>query len=123
MTGPVTKVPAAAVEANLKYMAQAALAPKKPKHSTKTRDDHVRGPRGPPVGGTRLLDRHDVCAIANVTYPTIWTWMRSGTFPRSRIVGGKSMWLSNEVDDWLAALPIRHLKGDSEEIGDSSELK
>jgi hypothetical protein len=38
--------------------------------------------------------------------------MRDGKFPRSRIVGGKSMWLLREVDDWLAALPVRPLKGD-----------
>ena len=62
----------------------------------------------------RLLDKTEVCAIANVTFPTVWAWMRAGTFPRSRIVGGKSMWLSTEVEQWLAALPIRKLKGDGE---------
>jgi predicted DNA-binding transcriptional regulator AlpA len=66
--------------------------------------------QGPP----RLLDKAQVCAIANVTYPTIWAWMRAGTFPRSRVVGGKSMWLSTEVDAWMATLPIRPLKGDTE---------
>ena len=35
------------------------------------------------------------------------------TFPRSRIVGGKSMWRSDEVEAWLDALPVRTLKGDS----------
>jgi hypothetical protein len=38
--------------------------------------------------------------------------MRNGTFPRSRVVGGRSMWRSDEIDAWLAALPIRPLKGD-----------
>jgi predicted DNA-binding transcriptional regulator AlpA len=61
-------------------------------------------------GVVRLLDKHDVCAIAGATYPTIWVWMRAGTFPRSRIVGGKSMWLSSEIDGWLAGLPLRPLK-------------
>ena len=42
--------------------------------------------------------------------------MRAGTFPRSRIAGGKSKWLSTEVDAWLAALPVRPLKGDDEEV-------
>jgi|SRR5262249_9748750 len=63
-------------------------------------------------GVVRLLGKHEVIAIAGVTYPTIWLWMRDGTFPRSRIVGGKSMWLSGEIADWLAALPVRPLKGD-----------
>jgi predicted DNA-binding transcriptional regulator AlpA len=73
---------------------------------------HVHGPRGPPV---RLLGRHDVCEIVGVTYATIWQMMRDGKFPRSRIVGGKSMWLSSEIDAWIAGLPIRRLKGDSDE--------
>ena len=64
--------------------------------------------QGPP----RLLSKSDVLAIANVTFPTIWSWMRSGKFPRSRVCGGKSMWLSTEIEEWLAALPVRTLKGD-----------
>jgi len=75
----------------------------------------VHGARAPPE---RLLDKAEVCHIANVTFPTVWQWMRDGKFPRSRVVGGKSMWLSSEVDRWLAALPVRPLKGDasSEEV-------
>jgi predicted DNA-binding transcriptional regulator AlpA len=61
----------------------------------------------------RLLSRPEILAIANVTYQTIWAWMRKGEFPRSRIVGGKSMWLSTEVDSWLAGLQVRPLKGDA----------
>jgi predicted DNA-binding transcriptional regulator AlpA len=56
-----------------------------------------------------------VLAIVGVTYPTLWTWMRAGTFPRSRICGGRSMWLSTEINDWLTGLPVRPLKGDDEE--------
>jgi predicted DNA-binding transcriptional regulator AlpA len=71
---------------------------------------HVHGARAPPVC---LVDKAQVCAIANVTFATIWAWMRAGKFPRSRVVGGKSMWLSTEVDQWLAELPVRALKGDA----------
>lgn len=67
--------------------------------------------QGPP----RLLDRHEVCAIAGVSYPTLWARMRAGTFPRSRVAGGKSMWLSTEIEAWMSALPVRVLKGDDEE--------
>jgi predicted DNA-binding transcriptional regulator AlpA len=63
----------------------------------------------PPV---RLLDKSDILAITGVTFPTVWSWMRAGQFPRSRVVGGKSMWLSTEVEDWLVKLPVRPLKGD-----------
>jgi predicted DNA-binding transcriptional regulator AlpA len=66
--------------------------------------------RAPPV---RLLNRHEVLALAGCSYPTLWAWMRAGKFPRSRIVGGKSMWLSTEIDEWLANLPLRPLKGDA----------
>jgi predicted DNA-binding transcriptional regulator AlpA len=65
-----------------------------------------------PRADTRLLSKAEVLAITGVTFPTVWTWMRNGTFPRSRIVGGKSMWFSTEVSAWLAELPIRRLKGD-----------
>jgi predicted DNA-binding transcriptional regulator AlpA len=64
--------------------------------------------QGPPY----LLDKAQVCAIANVSFPTVWAWMRAGQFPRSRVVGGKSMWVSTEIEAWMAALPVRPLKGD-----------
>jgi predicted DNA-binding transcriptional regulator AlpA len=80
-----------------------------------------KAPRDPGIipGGIRdrphrrLLSKSEVLAIARVSYPTLWTWMRNGTFPRSRVVGGRSMWLSDEIDAWLAELPIRPLKGDA----------
>jgi predicted DNA-binding transcriptional regulator AlpA len=63
----------------------------------------------------RLLSKAEVCRIVGATFPTIWAWQRAGKFPRARIVGGKSMWLTSEVDAWLAALPKRPLKGDAGE--------
>ena len=60
----------------------------------------------------RLRDKREILAITGLTYPTIWKMMRAGTFPRSRVVGGKSMWRSDEVDEWFDGLPIRRLKGD-----------
>jgi predicted DNA-binding transcriptional regulator AlpA len=71
-----------------------------------------RKPAPPPLT-ERLLDKHEVLAITGLSFPTIWSWMRAGRFPRSRIVGGKSMWLSSEVKGWLAGLPVRPLKGDA----------
>jgi prophage regulatory protein len=61
----------------------------------------------------RLLSKPEVMTITGLSYPTLWAWMRAGKFPRSRIVGGKSMWLSSEIDAWLAGLPVRPLKGDA----------
>jgi predicted DNA-binding transcriptional regulator AlpA len=66
--------------------------------------------KSPPA--VRLMSKAEVLAIANVSYPTVWSWMRSGRFPRSRIVGGQSMWVSTEINAWIANLPKRSLKGD-----------
>jgi predicted DNA-binding transcriptional regulator AlpA len=68
--------------------------------------------------GARLLAKRDVLAITNVSFPTIWAWMRAGKFPRARVVGGQSMWLSSDIEAWLASLPVRRLKGDSEKPAD-----
>ena len=103
-------LPAALVAANRKHQAKQALAGAPDTHS-KHDQTRVHAPRAPP--DTRLLSKPEVLAIANVTYPTLWAWMRAGGFPRSRVVGGRSMWLSTEVEAWLAELPIRHLKGDA----------
>ena len=61
----------------------------------------------------RLLDKAEILAITGVTFPTVWTWMRAGKFPRSRVAGGKSIWRSDEVEAWLDTLPVRKLKGDA----------
>ena len=60
----------------------------------------------------RLLNKHEILTIVGLTYPTVWKMMRDGLFPRSRVVGGKSMWRSDEVQAWLDALLVRPLKGD-----------
>ncbi len=106
----------ALVAANGTHIAEAALAADTPRRQ---HDDHnIHRARAP--AAARLLDKAEVCAIAGVTFPTIWSWMRDGLFPRSRVIGrghsSKSVWLSTEVEAWMAALPVRPLKGDLEEI-------
>jgi predicted DNA-binding transcriptional regulator AlpA len=117
------------IAANLSHIHESALA------ADVARDQHERqhahGARAPPTNRTnvyadkakalqsagvpavRLLDKATVMAIAGASFPTIWKMMRDGRFPRSRIFGGRSMWLSNEIDAWLANLPRRPLKGDA----------
>ena len=58
----------------------------------------------------RLLSKPEVLDKVGVTFPTIWKMMRGGTFPRARVVGGKSAWLESEIDAWIAALPERRYK-------------
>lgn len=79
---------------------------------TKHDAQHVHGARAPPP--LRLLSKREVLGIVGVSFPTVWTWMRDGKFPRSRAVGGRSMWRSDEIDAWLDTLPVRTLKGDAE---------
>jgi predicted DNA-binding transcriptional regulator AlpA len=74
----------------------------------------VRTKKIKPPPSVRLMSKDEVLAIANKSYPTVWQWMRDGKFPRSRIVGGHSMWVSTEIDAWLAGLQVRPLKGDPE---------
>jgi predicted DNA-binding transcriptional regulator AlpA len=98
------------VAANKQHQVEAALAD----DLGDARDNHRRVPpaRGPP-SLIRLLTKPEVLLIAGgVSYPTLWSWMRAGRFPRSRVVGGKSMWRSDEIQCWLDDLPVRKLKGD-----------
>jgi prophage regulatory protein len=62
----------------------------------------------------RLLSKVEVLDRVGVTYPTLWSWMRAGRFPRSRQLGSKACWLESEVESWITSLPIRRLKGDEE---------
>jgi predicted DNA-binding transcriptional regulator AlpA len=78
------------------------------------RPDGVRGDAAPAAPPVRLLSKPEVLAITNVSYPTLWSWMRRGEFPRARIAGSKNFWRSDEVDAWLAGLQVRRLKGDAD---------
>jgi predicted DNA-binding transcriptional regulator AlpA len=60
----------------------------------------------------KLIDRKEVLSRIPVSFPTLWSWMRAGTFPRSRAIGGKSAWLESEVENWITSSPLRTLKGD-----------
>jgi predicted DNA-binding transcriptional regulator AlpA len=64
--------------------------------------------------GIRLLSKPEVIERVGVSYATLWHWMRAGTFPRSRALGGKTVWIKSEVEAFMAALPKRLLKGDEE---------
>jgi predicted DNA-binding transcriptional regulator AlpA len=63
-------------------------------------------------GIDRLITKIEVMDRVGVCYPTIWAWMREGRFPRARGVGGRSMWLEREVQEWIRSQPVRILKGD-----------
>ena len=61
---------------------------------------------------TRLLSKAEVLERVGRTFPTVWKWMRAEKFPRARDLGGRPAWLESEVNEWIASLPVRKLKGD-----------
>jgi predicted DNA-binding transcriptional regulator AlpA len=66
-----------------------------------------------PKKSTKLIDRQEVLRRVPVSFVTLWHWMRAGTFPRSRDIGGKSAWVEAEVEAWIRNRPVRPLKGDA----------
>jgi predicted DNA-binding transcriptional regulator AlpA len=64
----------------------------------------------------RLLSKGDVMDKVGVTYPTIWKLMREGAFPRSVVIGGKVLWVEAEIDEYIARLPRRRLKGHADGV-------
>jgi predicted DNA-binding transcriptional regulator AlpA len=73
--------------------------------------------------GTRLLSRAEVIDKVGICYPGIWRLMREGAFPRSVCVGERVFWIESEVDVWIAALPRRQLKGDTDGVPFRSSAK
>jgi predicted DNA-binding transcriptional regulator AlpA len=97
------------IDGNEQELAEEALAAAN-RPAGKHDERSLHAARAPPA---RLLSKREVLAIVGVSYPTLWSWMRQGKFPRSRVVGGKSMWLITDIETWLAALSVRKLKGDA----------
>jgi predicted DNA-binding transcriptional regulator AlpA len=58
----------------------------------------------------KLLTKAQVLALVPVTFPTIWTWMRAGTFPAARTIGDRPMWIQSEVVEWINSRPNRSYK-------------
>jgi predicted DNA-binding transcriptional regulator AlpA len=60
----------------------------------------------------RVLNRRDVIELTGFSYVTLWKWMREGKFPRALDLNGHPVWRSQDIDRFLADLPIRKFKGD-----------
>jgi len=60
----------------------------------------------------RLLSKAQVLEKIGRSYPTVWAWMRAGRFPRAVDLNGRPAWVEASVEAWIAALPLRRLKGD-----------
>jgi len=118
--GKTSAVAPQLIEANDQVLADEALAAANPP-ANEHDGRNVHAARAPPARvGARLLSKREVLAIVGVSDPALWSMMRAGTFPRSRVVGGKSMWLGSEIEAWLAELPVRQLKDDESKARDTS---
>src|SRR5262249_16692859 len=60
-----------------------------------------------------LLSKAEVTNLVGKSYQHLWVLMRRGEFPRSRLVGTAPMWVRNEIEAWIANLPVVRLKGDA----------
>ena len=65
-----------------------------------------------PPRGAPLMTKNEVLNLLNVSYPTLWSWMRDGRFPRARQLVGKNVWIRAEVEAFIADLPVRRFKGE-----------
>ena len=65
-----------------------------------------------PKPNERLIFRAELLAKVGLSYTSVWNHMRSGTFPRSVVVGGRVAWLQSEIEDWIRKLPRQRLLGD-----------
>ena len=61
----------------------------------------------------QFYSKAKILSMIPVTYVTVWNWMKAGTFPRARKVGGKVMWPRGEVDAWMQSRPFSTLSGDN----------
>ena len=68
---------------------------------------------GPNLSGpsaVKLIFKPEVLRRVPLSYTTIWKRMRANQFPRARILGGRNAWIEHEVDEFIAALPVRPYK-------------
>lgn len=93
---------------------QAAVAPANRARKVRPPLAPVPIDTGDDLDGIRLLSKLQVMDRVGVSYVQLWQWMRENRFPRSRALGGKSVWVKSEVEAWMASLPKRPLKGDKE---------
>lgn len=48
-----------------------------------------------------LMRVEQVCDVTGFRKPTIYEWMRKGTFPRPIKIGRSARWASNDIEDWI----------------------
>src|SRR5262249_8832045 len=63
----------------------------------------------------RVLSRTQMLELVGVSYASVWTWIKAGTFPPGRALSsgtnGRIVWLEHEVNQWMLSRPARAPKG------------
>ena len=84
--------------------ARPAEAPPKPHQENKDADGE------PPDKPLTFLSKQQILARIPVSGPTLWHWSRTGKFPRARFIGNRTVWIADEVDEWMRTRPLRNYK-------------
>ena len=59
----------------------------------------------------RLIPKREMLQMVGVkSYTTVWQWQREGTFPLGLAIGTRTMWRSDEIEQWMAAQHRREVK-------------
>jgi predicted DNA-binding transcriptional regulator AlpA len=59
----------------------------------------------------KLIPKREMLEMVGVkSYTTVWQWQREGTFPLGLAVGARTMWRSDEIEQWMAAQHRREVK-------------
>ena len=93
-------------------------ASKRARRSTKARSQAERKPsqerkdaeEEPPDKPLIFLSKQQVLARIPITGPTLWHWSRTGKFPKPRFIGSRTVWIADEVDEWMRTRPMRNYK-------------
>jgi len=70
-------------------------------------------PRGPPEA--LYFTKAQVLELVGKTWPCVWQWIREGKFPQPHMLGGRTIFLVDEIKAWFAALPVPQYKPLEEE--------
>jgi len=59
----------------------------------------------------KLISKAELIDRLGVSFPTIWSWMRQGKFPKPiELSDAKIAWIESEVTEWCESRPRRAYK-------------
>jgi predicted DNA-binding transcriptional regulator AlpA len=77
----------------------------------KPSQEHKEAGEEPPAKPPLVfLSKQQVLARIPITGPTLWQWSRTGKFPAPRFIGSRTVWIADEVDEWMRTRPTRNYK-------------